>query len=101
MEIINAIAKARFASSQPQRVRLGRDSSLQSELICMEPGQELEVASGKWVYYVLKGDARVGTAESEANLSAGVLADFSAEQKHSITNTGEQRLICFAVGCEA
>ena len=101
MEIINAIARARFASSQPQRVRLGKDSKLQSELVCMEPGQELEVMSGRWVYYVVKGHARAGTAEGEADLAAGTFADFEPDQKHTITNTGEQRLICFAVGCEA
>ena len=100
MEVINAIAKARFASSQAQRVRLHKGPLLQSELVCMEPGQELDVASGKWVYYVVKGRARARTAEGEADLAAGSVADFPPGQKHTITNTGEQRLICFAVGCE-
>ena len=101
MEIVNAIAKARFASSQPQRVRLHKDAALQSELICMEPGQELDVTSGKWVYYVVKGHARVRTAEGEADLSTGTFADFTTDPRHAIMNTGEQRLICFAAGCEA
>ena len=100
MEVINAIAKARFASSQPQRVRLHKDSRLLSELVCMEPGQALDVTSGRWVYYEVKGCARASTAEGEADLSAGAVADFAPDQKHTIMNTGEQRLICFAVACE-
>jgi len=101
MEITNAIAKARFASSQPQRVRLHKASPVQSELVCMEPGQTLDVASGKWVYYVIKGQACARTADGEADLSAGTFAEFAPNQKHTIVNTGEQRLICFAVECEA
>ena len=101
MEIINAIAKARFASSQPQRVHLGTDAQLESALICMEPGQELVVGSARWVYYVVKGQARVCTSEGEADLVPGAFAGFAPGQKHTITNTGEQRLICFAVACEA
>ena len=101
MEIINAIAKARFASSQPQRVRLGKDGHLRSELICMEPGQQLAVMSGRWVYYVVKGQARVCAGQDEADLVPGALAGFSPDEKHTISNTGEQRLICFAGACEA
>lgn len=100
METVNAIAKARFASSQPQRVHLHKDSLLQSDLICMEPGQEFDAASGRWSYYVVKGQARVRTAAGQADLAPGAVVDFAPDEKHTITNIGEQRLICFAVGCE-
>ena len=99
METINAIAKARFASAQPQRVHLHKDAMLQSDLICMEPGQEAKVVSGRWVYYMVKGRARLRTAASEAELDPGAVVGLEPDEKHTIVNVGEQRLICFAVGC--
>ncbi len=100
MEIINAIAKARFASSQPQCVQLHKDKALAAELFCMEPGQKLDIASGRWVYYVVKGRARIVAAAAESDLAPGQVAAAELNEKHCITNIREQRLICFAAGHE-
>jgi len=101
MEIINAIAKARFASSQPQCVQLHKDNALAAELLCMEPGQTLDIASGQWLYYIVKGRARIVAAGTEGDLAPGQVAALELNEKHSITNIGEQRLICFVAGHEA
>jgi len=98
MEIINAIAKARFASSRPQCVQLHKDDAMAGELVCMEPGQDLTVASGRWLYYIIKGQARIATPEDQNDLAPGQVAALAPGEKHCITNIGEQRLICFAVG---
>ncbi len=101
MEIVNAIAKARFASSGPQCVSLRKDGPAQAELLCMEPGQELTVTAGRWVYYLVKGTARLCAGGEDHELAAGQVAAMSPNERHSIANIGEQRLICFAVGHEA
>ena len=100
MEIVNAIAKARFASSGPQCVSLQKDDLLQAELLCIEPGQELTVTVGRWVYYLVKGTARLCAGGEESELAAGHAVGLAPNERHSITNIGEQRLICFAVGHE-
>ena len=101
MDIVNAIAKARFASSGPQCVSLLKGDLSQVELLCMEPGQELTVTTGRWVYYLVKGMARLCSGGQEHEVAAGQVAAMSPNERHSIANTGEQRLICFAVGHEA
>lgn len=100
MKAVNAIAKARFASAQPQRVHLHKDAMLRSDLICMEPGQEAKVVSGRWAYYLVKGRARLRASGGEIELAPGAAVDLEPDEKHTLINVGEQRLICFAVGCK-
>jgi len=101
MEIVNAIAKARFASVRAQCVQLHKGASLSSELLCMEPGQKLDVTSGRWLYYVVKGRARIDVDGVEGDLAPGQMAALELNEKHRITNIGEQRLICFTAGHNA
>ena len=98
MEVINAIAKARFASAKAQCVPLHKSGSQQTELLCMEPGQELKVSRGRWLYYVVKGRARVVAGDCDQELAAGQIAAAADGERHSVHNAGEQRLVCLAVG---
>ncbi len=97
MELINAIAKARFASARPQRVRLHKSSSLIMELVCMEPAQQLDVDSGCWVYYVVKGIARLTGGGEKDELAAGHMATLRKNEPHTIANAAQQRLVCIAI----
>lgn len=98
MELLNAMAKVRFASVKPQRIRLHKAGAAKVELLCLEPGQKLNVASGQWVYYVAKGQAVIAAGETSGELTAGDMAATDDGEQHSISNAGEQRLICIAVG---
>jgi hypothetical protein len=98
MDILNAIAKARFASAKPQRVQLHKGSRAPIDLLCMEPGQKLRVTDGPWAYYVLTGTARMESGESSADLPAGQLAVLAGDELHTIATGGEQRLVCLAIG---
>jgi len=101
MDLINAIAKVRFASAKPQRVQLHKGGSLLAELLCMEPGQETDGQAGQWTYYVVAGKAAITGAEGGGELPAGQLAAVSKGERHRIANVGEQRLICLVVGQRA
>jgi mannose-6-phosphate isomerase-like protein (cupin superfamily) len=98
MERVNAIAKVRFASSAAQRARLHRSESLRAELLCLEPGQQVAVQGGEWVYYVIKGRASMEGGDGAGEMSSGELAAPAVNESHRIVNVGEQRLICFVVG---
>ncbi len=96
MDLINAIAKARFSSAKAQRVHLHAGDELRAELICMEGGQEVQVEPGQWVYYVVKGAATL-VGDTEGQLAAGCVATTTAAEAHTIRNSGEQRFVCIAV----
>ena len=98
MELVNAIAKARFASARAQRVVLHKDESVQMDLLCLEPEQELSAARGQWTYYVVKGTAGVCGEETEGTLTTGQMAISGRNEKHTIRNIGQQRLVCIAMG---
>jgi len=98
MNVTNAIAKIRFASARAQRVQLHKGKGILVDLICVEPGQELQVASGEWAYYVITGTAKVAAGGTETPLPTGQLAAADANEKHALVNDGEQRLVCLAVG---
>ncbi len=98
MNFTNAIAKVRFASAKPQKVTLNKSDSLTAELLCLEPGQNMKVASGQWNYYVITGTATIGSAEGSTDLPTGQFAGSETDEPHTITNDGEQRLIILAVG---
>ena len=98
MELINAIAKVRFASASPQRIHVQKTDALQIDLLCLEPGQEIRLETDQWAYYVVKGKAGVSGGGTEGDLTAGQVAVSRTGEKHTIVNAGEQRLICIAVG---
>ena len=98
MDTVNAVSKVRFASARPQRVHLARNDSQLVEMICLEQGQQTQVATGPWVYYVIAGTAKLVSAGQEGMLAPGHLACLGAAEPHTVANAGEGRLICLALG---
>jgi len=98
MEFINAIAKARFSSARAQRIHLRTDDHLTVDLLCLEPGQEAEVRSGEWTYYVVTGTAALTSKGEVTDLPTGQLAVTEADEPHTLAAAGERRLVCLAVG---
>ena len=98
MDLVNAISKARFSAAKAQRVQLQKAGSLVTDLLCLEPGQQLQVAKGRWVYYVMTGAATLTGGAGRQSLPTGHLAATDAGEQHLIVNCGEQRLVCLAVG---
>lgn len=97
MDAVNAIAKVRFASAKPQTVHLHKGRRLSADLLCMEPGQKLEVAASERIYYVVTGAATLRGGDAEKALPAGQLAATAPDEPHGITNTGSQRLVCVVI----
>jgi quercetin dioxygenase-like cupin family protein len=98
MDVINAIAKVRFASAKPQRVHLTRGESCAVEMVCMEAGQAIHGIRGAWAYYVVTGTARVEAGDKNGELAAGQMAAAEGGETHSLANAGDGRLICLAIG---
>lgn len=99
MNIVNAIAKARFGSAKPQRVQLHKGRNLVVELLCLEPGQKIRVSAGEWTYYVVAGAAVVTAAGNTLALPSGQLAATDApDEDHTLANNGEARCLCLAIG---
>ena len=96
MDIVNAIAKARFSAAGPQHVQLHRESGLRVLLLCMEPGQEARVRTGQWTYYVVAGSARLSWKDQVAVSPAGQAAISSPDEPNVLANPGEGRLVCLA-----
>jgi len=96
MDLVNAIAKARFGSARPQRVQLVKGEAMLLELLCLEPGQQLEVSSGQWAYYVVAGAATVTAGGKAQPLPTGHLAAFGLGEPHVLANQADQRLLCLA-----
>jgi len=98
MDYVNAIAKVRFSSAKPQRVVLHKGQAITAELFCLEPGQHVTADRGEWTYYVVAGTAQFSHAGQSVVLPTGQLACACADEVHKISNDGEQRLVCLAVG---
>ena len=98
MDVLNAIAKVRFASARPQRVQLARAGRTVIDLLCMEPGQTLKVPAGRRAYYVVTGGARVESKGAANDLAAGQLAVMGEGEAHTVSAVGEQRLVCLVIG---
>jgi mannose-6-phosphate isomerase-like protein (cupin superfamily) len=94
MDIVNAIAKIRFATARPQHVQLHKGRRLAAQMLCMEAGQTARLAGGERVYYVVMGSAAVEAAGATTPLPAGQLAAPDPDQPHAVVNTGEGRLVC-------
>lgn len=97
MNAVNAIAKVRFATAKPQTVHLHKGRRLVADLLCMEPGQRLEVTASERIYYVVTGAATLGGGSGETALPAGQLAATAPDEPHRIANTGPQRLVCVVI----
>jgi len=94
MNLVNAIAKARFSSAKGQRVQLHKADHLQAELLCMEAGQDMDIPGGPWVYYVITGTAAIGGG---ANVGQGQML-FVENEPHQVKNAEQRRLLVLAVG---
>lgn len=96
MTPVNAIAKVRFNSARPQRVHLLDLPSGSVDLLCLERAQELSLTGPPRVLYVVTGSAKVTDTQTTVDLPAGHLA--APEGDCTITNAGEQRLVCLRFG---
>ena len=101
MSDVNAISKVRFSSAKAQRIQLLKSKAVKSELLCMESRQQITGKPGEWLYYVISGKGELSSENYISELSAGQLAAMEAGQDHTLTNSGEGRLICLAVGIMA
>ena len=97
MNVVNAISKARFGTAKPQRIQLHKGRELLAELLCLEAGQKFS-ASGECTYYVVTGNASLTGEGDSAELPTGHLAAFSPGEGHSMSNSGEGRLVLLAIG---
>ena len=97
MNVVNAIAKVRFATAKPQRISLDKSDELCTELICMEQGQSLSVKSGDCVYYVVTGEGQFTIGDDTEELSPGSVAFAGPGESHTLTASGEARLITIVV----
>ncbi len=98
MELINAVAKIRFSSAKAQCVQLSEGSGVHAELICMEPGQQLTVEKGQWVYYVITGRTDFAAGDQSQQAPTGQIVSFQENEKHVLSAAGERRSVCLAVG---
>jgi len=97
MDFINAIAKVRFGSAKPQRIHLARADRLRAEMLCMEPGQQVRVQSGQWLYYVITGTAALTAGGQSTELPAGQFAASTLDEEHVVATSGDRRLVCLVV----
>jgi hypothetical protein len=99
MDVINAIAKARFSSAKAQRVQLHTAGPLRSELLCIEAGQHFTIDSGVWAYYVVTGTASITVGDATETVPAGQLICTAPDEHHRIEAAGESRAVCLAIHC--
>jgi mannose-6-phosphate isomerase-like protein (cupin superfamily) len=92
MDVVNAIGKVRFSSARAQRVQLAPGS----DLLCMEPGQSLQVEGGNWQYYVVAGGLGVEAGDESAQAKSGQLIWLNSGAAHKLTNAQEVRLVVLA-----
>lgn len=99
MNVINAIAKARFSAARPQRITLHEVDRFRAELLCMEAGQSADVHEpAGWWYYVITGQAGIGRQNGELTaVPAGQCALTAADEPHRVRNDGPGRLVCLAL----
>ena len=94
MDFVNAISKVRFGSARPQRIQLSRAEGFQAEMLCMEPGQQVRVQSGQWLYYVITGSASLTVDGRSTERPTGQFAASARDEKHVISTSGDRRLVC-------
>ncbi len=98
METTSAVARVRFASAKPQRIKVHNSGGLVTDILCLEPGQDIKVDRGQWRYYIVSGTATLVSGEQSEDLPMGQFAAMESGEKHRVSNRGEQRAICLAIG---
>jgi quercetin dioxygenase-like cupin family protein len=98
VDTVNAIAKVRFSTAKAQRIGLHKCPGQLAELLCMEAGQRLKVATGRWAYYVAMGTASMSAGGKTKQVPTGHFAAFASDEPHTVANATERRLVCLAVG---
>jgi quercetin dioxygenase-like cupin family protein len=98
MDVVNAISKVRFGTAKPQRVQLHKSDELVVELLCLEAGQKVAGAGGRWAYYVVTGTAALTANGGSTQLPTGQLATVEPGEEHTLTNATEARLVVLATG---
>jgi quercetin dioxygenase-like cupin family protein len=96
MEIVNAISKVRFNSARPRRIQLTRGGAAGCDLLCIEPGQEVS-ASGPCTYYIIAGEGQLSNGSPTETVRMGQLVSCGDGERHALSNTSEQRLICLSM----
>ena len=94
MTPINAVAKVRFSSAKPQRVHLVQDAPVTADLLCLEAQQELAIAAGMGILYVVTGTATLIGPSLRTALGPGQLV--APAEDCTLANISEQRLVCLA-----
>ncbi|MFP4106619.1 MAG: cupin domain-containing protein [Phycisphaerae bacterium] len=97
MELINAVAKARFNATKPQRIHLHRSPKTRICMLCFEPGQKLQAKPGDIAYYVISGKLTISADGSDRSVPAGQLVSFMQETTHQLLNDPDRRAICLEI----
>lgn len=98
MDIVNAVAKARFGSAKAQRVQIHHSDRLHVDLICMEAGQQLRQEAGEWTYYVMAGSGAMTCQGNAQLLPTGQVAIAAEDEAHTLANAADKRLVVLAIG---
>jgi quercetin dioxygenase-like cupin family protein len=76
-------------------VVLGSEDEARAVLIGLEPGQELgdhQVKEHAWLV-VVEGSVRIRAGEDVADASAGTLARFEPDERHSVASDGGAKIL--------
>src|SRR4051794_2173299 len=95
MEVFRIADSRRFSPERATRVSLFDRPRLVTEIVCLEPDQELQLRENSVsdeLYFVVEGHAavRVGMQAAELDAQEGILVPPGV--KHSISNPGPGRL---------
>ncbi len=97
MDVLNAIAKVRFGTAKAQRIQLHKGEKIVVDLLCMEAGQQMEIAGGEWCHYIVTGKAALTSGTETFDLPTGQLAS-GINESHILSNAGEGRLVILTTG---
>lgn len=98
MDVVNAISKVRFGSAKPQRIQLAKAGEFLAQMLCMEPQQQFTVRKGEWTYYVVTGSAEVTADGQTTPVATGQLAASAPGEVHTVSATGDHRMVCIVFG---
>lgn len=100
MIVKDAVSKAVFCTEKMGKVDLLAGEHLFAGLNSFEPAQkhQLHTHPGQdKLYFVLAGDGEVQVGKKQAHISSGDLVIASAGEKHSLCNSGSERLVVMVV----
>jgi quercetin dioxygenase-like cupin family protein len=98
MDLVNAIAKVRFGSAKPQRIQLAKAGGCLAQMLCMEPRQQVTVRKGQWMYYVVTGSAEMTVDGQATRVETGQLVASAPGEVHTVSATGDHRMVCVVFG---